>query len=190
MAKYAQANNELTKTDIWTGRLPRKLFEIRAYPLVVCNAFPSRNRSLLYICEMSEYTNCRHTFKPLKNNNVAPTQEHGDDETSHDSQFVYGRYTATCIKARCVVSSCPFRVNIHRDTHRTWIVESLTSRECAVPTLNNRLDYTAYQAPMLADIVVQRIISGLSLTRKDILHALSLAYKRHHPIPLLYVLES
>ena len=101
--------------------------------MVVGNTFPSRDCALLAICEMSEYTNRRHIFQPLKNDNVALTQEDGDAVTSHEIQLFYGRHTATCIKVRCVVSGCPFRVYIHRDTNGTWNVESLTSHACAVP---------------------------------------------------------
>ena len=97
-AKYAQAKSELSKTYNWPRRPPRKLSEIGASPLVVGNTFPSVDRALLVICEISEYANSRHTFQPLKNDNVAPTQEDGDSFTSREIQSFYGRHTAPCIK--------------------------------------------------------------------------------------------
>lgn len=148
--------------------------------MTINSTYESGDSALRSICEHSEFNNRRHTFTSLKLPagfpSVSPEQGPGDqnpDLVEFTASSLHGRHTAVCIKARCVTTSCPFRVTINRDVTGIWTVRQLDAHSCEVPTLGRRGGTTACQAVMLADVIAPRIISGLSLKRIKIRQELS-----------------
>lgn len=120
---------------------------------------------------MPEFVNRRHTFQNCEA--VSASLTPGTDEgVIPEETTLYGHHTATSLKALCVTPTCRFRVRFCRGEDGSWKVEFLFLDVGEVSIWGKRLGFTAYQAPMRADIFVPRIIAGLSLTRNDIVHAL------------------
>lgn len=107
------------------------------------------------LASFAKISNRRHVFKGL-------------NKSEYEESF-YARFIATQLKSQCMHDICRFRANIIRNSDGVWTTTQFVPHGCEPHThLNRRYGRKAYSPEMLSDLLIPRLLEGLSLSAQDI----------------------
>lgn len=153
----------MNKYVIWSGRPPRALEVLLELVgrhdgniVWIGKELADRNDAVISLCEYSELNMRRHVFAAKTIWGV-----------THQSRFSH-----TCVRAFCPFPDCPFWYEA-RGNCNGWVIHQIRAHTCqqfnySQSPRTRRLGKHAYQAKMLAPLIISRIEQGLSITKGEI----------------------